>query len=415
MNLLSYYLKQNNTNMYQLHITSGIPEATIRSINKRPLNKWTIGQIESICHLVRKDKFKVLNELEELNNNEVLKEEHSLNKYNIENRRYIGSKAKLMPWIRDLLKVHTHGTSFLDLFSGTGIVINKVLDDYKKFIINDLLYSNEVIYKAFYMNEDFDLKKLKTIEREFQAIKTNNMDDDYIADNYGGKFFSEYDARIIGEIRELIKISIDLNEKERSILIASLLYSADKVSNTVGHYDAYRKKIELKDRFKFELINPIDTTDKDINIHRQDANNLVRQVKADITFIDPPYNSRQYSRFYHVLEVLTKWEKPVLSGVAMKPETENSSDYSKSIAPFVFDDLIANLNTNFIVVTYNNTYKPKSSSSKNKISHEQILESLNKVGYTQVFEMPYKHFNSGKTEFSDHKEMVFITEVNNYE
>ena len=53
MNLLSYYLKQNNTNMYQLHITSGIPEATIRSINKRPLNKWTIGQIESICHLVR--------------------------------------------------------------------------------------------------------------------------------------------------------------------------------------------------------------------------------------------------------------------------------------------------------------------------------------------------------------------------
>lgn len=39
-----------------------------------------------------------------------------------------------------------------------------------------------------------------------------------------------------------------------------------------------------------------------------DANQLVRKVKADIAFIDPPYNSRQYSRFYHILENIVQWK-----------------------------------------------------------------------------------------------------------
>ena len=32
------------------------------------------------------------------------------------------------------------------------------------------------------------------------------------------------------------------NEKEYNILLASLIYSMDRVANTVGHYDAYFKK-----------------------------------------------------------------------------------------------------------------------------------------------------------------------------
>ncbi|MBU4457771.1 MAG: DNA adenine methylase, partial [Candidatus Omnitrophica bacterium] len=33
--------------------------------------------------------------------------------------------------------------------------------------------------------------------------------------------------------------------------------------------------------------------------------------KCDVAYIDPPYNARQYINFYHVLENLAKWEKPV--------------------------------------------------------------------------------------------------------
>ena len=87
------------------------------------------------------------------------------------------------------------------------------------------------------------------------------------------------------------------------------------------------------------------------------------------------------------------------------------SDYSRSNAPKVFDDLVKKLNCKYIAVTYNNTYNSKSSSSKNKISFEEISKSLNEVGETKVFEKEYKFFNAGKTDFKAHKEFLFLTEV----
>lgn len=140
------------------------------------------------------------------------------------------------------------------------------------------------------------------VKRGFNRIITNKEDDDYFSDNFGGKFFSVHDAKVIGEIRTRIEKDKSLTEKERAILIASLIYSSDKMANTVGHYDAYRKKVQIADRFKFELVNPLDTSSKDIQIFREDSNELVRKISGDVAFISPPYNSRQYSRFYHVLE-----------------------------------------------------------------------------------------------------------------
>ena len=134
-----------------------------------------------------------------------------------------------------------------------------------------------------------------------------------------------------------------------------------------------------------------------------------KQIKC--IYIDPPYNSRQYSRFYHLLENLVKWKKPKLEGIALKPPVENMSEYCRSNAPHVFADLIDNLQCKFIAVSYNNTYNSKSSSSKNKISLEQIEEILNKKGVTKRYERSYKYFNSGKTDFKDHKEILFITRV----
>ena len=334
-----------------------------------------------------------------------------MGRYNLENRRYIGNKRKLLNWIDDLVKNHTSGNSFFDVFAGTGVVTKEMLSQYKKFILNDFLFSNNIIFKAFFGMGSYDLNKIRDYFEKFQTIDTNSADDDYFVDNYGGKFFSEKDARIIGEIRTIIDNARNLNDREKSILIASLIYSADKIANTVGHYDAYRKNVDMKDCFIFELINPLDVSGKEIEIYREDSNELARKITADIAFIDPPYNSRQYSRFYHVLEGIAKWDKPKLEGVAMKPPAENMSEYSRASAPKIFDDLVKNLNVKYIVVTYNNTYKSKSNSSKNKITHEEILNSLNRVGETQSFEMPYQYFNAGKTALNNHKEFVFITEV----
>ena len=53
-------------------------------------------------------------------------------------------------------------------------------------------------------------------------------------------------------------------------------------------------------------------------------------------------NLNQHLRLrpYVQFEGIAKWDKPELGGVAMKPPAENMSDYSRSSAPKVFDDLI---------------------------------------------------------------------------
>ena len=335
-------------------------------------------------------------------------------KLNINQRRYIGNKSKLMPWIAPLIKKYTTGKSFFDVFAGTGSVTEYMIHDYETYYINDFLYSNYNAFRAFFSNTPIDTEKIDKYYRIFSNINSRKYDDTYFEREYGEKFFSKNDAIKIGEIRERIERAKDLNNREKNILITSLLYSADRVANTVGHYDAYRKNVKIHDKFKFELINTTNTKNKNIHIYREDANELVKKINADIVFLDPPYNSRQYSRFYHVLEQIAKWNKPKLYGVAMKPKAENMSEYSRNDAPDVFDQLVKNIHGKFIVVTYNNTYEnARSSSSRNKITHSQILNSLNSVGNTKVFERPYRFFNAGNTDLKDHKETLFITEVKN--
>lgn len=331
--------------------------------------------------------------------------------YQISNRRYTGSKYKLLDWIENLIMENCEGDVFFDVFAGTGVVSDRMKAHYGKMIINDFLFSNEIIYKGFFGSGTFDEARLMAYKEKFLQLDAEKLPENYVSENFGGKYFSINDARLIGEIREEIEKSKGvLSDREYCILLSSLIYSMDKVANTVGHYDAYRKIERIDDRFAFELIQP-EKEDDNFTIYREDANELVKKVKADIAFIDPPYNSRQYSRFYHVLENVVQWKKPALEGTALKPPSENMSDYCRSSAPEVFADLIANIDVGYIVVTYNNTYHSKSSSSMNKITLEEIKEILATKGSTEIFEKKHPCFNAGKTEFDDHKEFVFITKV----
>lgn len=408
--ILEEYLKVNGTSIKKIKDKINIPESTLRALNNRELEEWAIKYIIALASGLKKSKLQVITELFEVN--ESLKvTQQNFGEFNIENRRYIGNKAKIMPWISQLILDNTEGKVFFDVFAGTGIVSKYMMEHYEKIILNDFLYSNEIIYKGFFTADDFDKEKLYKLQDEFNSIDISSIDHNYFSINFGDKFFSKNDAMIIGEIRERIEKCDSLTTKEYAILMSSLLYSIDKIANTVGHYDAYRKIKEVPDKFYFHFIKPINSNSKEIEIYREDSNTLVRDVSCDIAFIDPPYNSRQYSRFYHLLENVTTWRKPELNGVARKPEPENMSDYCRVSATKVFEDLIKNIKAKYIVVTYNNTYNSKSNSSRNKIEHDEILETLNSVGTTKVFEMPYRYFNAGKTNLEDHKEFLFITKV----
>tara|TARA_Y100000389_G_scaffold174950_1_gene185304 strand:+ start:221 stop:1213 length:993 start_codon:yes stop_codon:yes gene_type:complete len=328
--------------------------------------------------------------------------------YEIQNRRYIGSKANLSDWIfANIPNKYRNGT-FVDIFAGTGIVAKNSLEEFNKVIMNDFLFSNHIIYTAFFGKGNFSKKKL---EYFFLLMnKSRHHKNNYISINYGGKYFSMPTAKKIGYIREEIENKeYGLNKKEKAIAIASLLYSADKIALTVGHYEVFHRQQKENKPFVYQMIKPY--LNKNVEIYRENSNELVKKIKGDVFYIDPPYNSRQYSRFYHVLETITKWDKPKLEGVAMKPPTENVSEYSKTKAPEAFEDLISNINSKLIVVSYNNTYKPKSSSSKNKIQLDEIETVLKDKGKTEIISSDHKFFTSGKTSFTDHKEFLFITKV----
>ena len=334
--------------------------------------------------------------------------------YQIENRRSIGCKAKLADWIFENIEKETKDAhSFCDIFAGTGSISNRAVDRYENVIINDFLYSNNVLYNAFFGKGEWDEKKIFKILEDFNNVDISSLQDNFFSNNYGGKYFDMQSARKIGYIRDEIESRKSiLTYKEYCILLASLIYSIDRISNTVGHFESYRKiKIEPRD---FDMLPISVRSFEGVEIYRDDANALSRKIKCDIVYIDPPYNSRQYSRFYHVYEVLVKWDNPRLYYDAAKPNfSENNSVYCRVGALLAFQDLVAHVKAKYIIVSYNNTYNPKSSTSANKIKLEEIKDTLDKCGETKVFTHSYNPFNAGKTDFDDHKEYLFITKVNN--
>jgi adenine-specific DNA-methyltransferase len=331
--------------------------------------------------------------------------------FNIYNRRYTGSKLKLADWIIGLVCEHCKGDSFFEIFAGTSVVSSRIAPKMKTIILNDTLEANRVIYEAFYGRGDYDLKRLITYRDELSNIIAQTTDG-YFATNYGDRYFSRNDCRKIESVRNRIEeIRPVISSKEYSILLASLIYSMDRCANTVGHFDAYIHSDSIADKFSFDIIEPFNCPNTTFEIFDEDANALANRVTADIVYVDPPYNSRQYCQFYHIYETIVRWDNPELFGTALKPKGSHLSDYCRSKAPDVFADLISKLNCHYIVVSYNNTYESKSGSSRNKITLAQIEQTLQSRGEVKVFSKAHQYFNAGKTDFQDHKEMLFIVRI----
>lgn len=334
----------------------------------------------------------------------------------INNRRYIGSKTQLLNEIKKTIDKHIEINKYTlaDIFGGTGVVANYFAENGYSTIVNDILYSNKVNYETWIGSGEYKKEKLQSIIEEWNKLRPERLKDNYFSKVYGNKYYHNDDAKIIGYVRDLLETKKEsLTQREYYILLSSILYEADKIANTCGHFESYLNAKPQKQGVKFSIP---EINDKHIpaEIYCEDANQLVRRIKADVFYIDPPYNARQYVNFYHLLENLALWQKPTeFEGRSMKFKRNHlKSEYSRSKAPDVFKDLIDNIDGKLIVVSYNNTYNAKSSASNNKITEEQILEILKSKGKTKKYEIDYKAFNAGKTDLNNHKEYLFICEVN---
>ncbi|MDP3244523.1 MAG: DNA repair protein RadC [bacterium] len=332
------------------------------------------------------------------------------NTFQLQNRRYLGNKHKLLGFIEDIVSEKCNGVkSFCDIFAGTGVVGERFNKPEINVISNDILFSNYACLKAF-LGTNASMDNIAEKIKFLNNIQTT--EDNYFSKHFGNTYFSLENAKKIGAIREEIE-NIAETEEEKNALICSLLYAVDKVANTVGHYDAFRKDLDMLQSVK--LLTPdIDYSNNATNeIYKEDANMLIRKISCDVLYIDPPYNSRQYSDAYHLLENLAEWKKPEVVGVAKKMDRSHiKSSYCLKNATQAFEDLIRNANCKHILLSYNNTGDSKDGRSNARIADNDILRILKNKGEVEIFERDYKAFTAGKSNGDGNAERIFYCKIN---
>lgn len=291
------------------------------------------------------------------------------------------------------------GGVFADLFAGTGVVGSAFKKLGFKVLANDIQHYSYVLNKHYIENSE-------TID-ETLVKYLNNLDgvNGFIYKNFcmgsGSKrnYFTDQNGRKCDAIR--IKIEEFYNSKQISenqyyYLLASLINSIDKYANTASVYGAFLKHIKksAEKEFKLELL-PIIAGEKG-TVYNDDINNLITKVSGDILYLDPPYNARQYCANYHVLETISRYDNPVLSGkTGLRDYNGQKSKYcSVKTVLGSFDDLISKANFKYIFLSYNN---------EGLMSLNTIREIMNKYGKYEVFTKEYHRFRADKEENRNHK------------
>ncbi len=381
-----YYLKN-----------SGIIEI---EVDERGRTIWT----DAVYHQL-KEYIKKSNIIEKKESQEKLP--YKITKIN--NRRYLGNKYKLLPFITKVVEEECDNVNTVaDIFAGTGAVASAFTN--KKLITNDIMYSNYICHVAWFSSEEYSEEKIINLITEY-----NNMiveQDNYMSENFADTYFSLEDCRKIGFIREDVEKRFrigELNARERALVITSLLYAMDKIANTCGHYDAYRQGAEFEKHLELSVPQPDKNLNKNNVCYNMDTNELVSDIEADLVYIDPPYNSRQYCDAYHLLENVARWNKPEVFGVARKMDrTSLKSDYCTQKATEAFEKLINSVHAKYIILSYNNMAEKGNDRSNAKISDEDIMRILQKKGTVKVFAEDYKAFSTGKSDIKENQERLFL-------
>ena len=327
----------------------------------------------------------------------------------INNRRYLGNKYKLLPFITAVVNENCHDIQVVaDLFAGTGAVSSAFQD--KTIITNDILYSNYISNLAWFSPQEYNEQTIRDIIIAYNQLHVD--EENYMSENFADTFFSKEDCKKIGYIREDIETKFrnnEINERERALLITSLLYAMDKIAKTCGHYDAYRKGVEFDLHLELSVPQASQENNANNQCYNQDINLLAPHVDADLVYLDPPYNSRQYCDAYHLLENVARWQKPKVYGVAKKMDRSNlKSAYCTQDATAAFANLINSIHARYILLSYNNMSNKGNERSNAKISDEDIMRILQSKGKVLVFEEDYKAFTTGKSDIQDNTERLFL-------
>ncbi len=341
----------------------------------------------------------------------------------IHNRKFIGSKQNLLDFIGGVASAQAPGaTSMADLFCGSGVVAHHFAVKGLAVIASDTLYHNWIASQCFLGGHpgQIDWTRVSLLLQRLDGLAPIQG---YCFREFGGSYFTPQNASRIDAIREAIADLHgrgQISTQEHAILLTSLIYAADKVANTCGQYDAFLKhlgsspysvagvhRVDATVYKPLELGLPQVVENGRSQTFCDRAETLIDLVDADILYLDPPYNNRQYVDNYHVLENIARWEKPELFGKTRKFSRDHlKSPYSmKRQAQAHLEHLLKRARAKHILLSYSN---------EGIIPDHAILSALRQRGRTEVFAQEYGVFGNGagRSRRRTVTERIFYCQVN---
>jgi len=341
--------------------------------------------------------------------------------------RLIGNKTRLLGEIEGLLDERgiRRGT-FIDIFSGTASVGRHFKARGFRVIANDALpmcYTKAVheievgacpSFSSLLSKHGFATGDAATspVEHAVRLLAAAPPEEGLVFRSFspgggGGRmYFTDQNARRMdGMLRFLRENGRDgsLERRELHLLLSTLLDAADRVANISGTYGAYLKSWQPNAVAPIALRIPEIIPSRLENLaFNEDANSLVRRIRGDVLYADPPYNHRQYAANYHVLLILAEhhgiddleaFEKTLYGKTGLRPYEELRSSYSvPGEALAAMTDLVLSANVDHVVVSYN---------EEGLISREELGAILARFSGAASFDfdrdmrsIPYRRFRS---------------------
>ncbi len=201
------------------------------------------------------------------------------------------------------------------------------------------------------------------------------------------RYFQPFNGERIDAIRNVIESDYK-DHRLFPLLLTSLIDAADRVDSTTGVQMAYVKDWASRSFNPLTLREPELFDGKGAAL-RADATDIVRRLPvADLAYLDPPYNQHRYFTNYHVWETLVAWDAPESYGIACK-RLDSRSDETKSVfnrkaeMPTALRQLIADVNAEVVVVSYNN---------ESWISLEELVDMGSVRGHVGVLAFDSKRY-----------------------
>lgn len=331
--------------------------------------------------------------------------------------RYFGSKHTSAVQVAQLATQGFCGSTAADAFGGLGTIGAVLKGNGFKVTTCDVLQMPNAFQHARIVCQGRprftrlrDKTKLRTADDILQHLDSRRTERSWLVTEFSEQrqfFTRDNAARIAGAWNAIKRWDDDglLTESDRKFLVASFLNSMDPCANTAGTYYAHLKQWHRKALrpFRMQWI-PVQQGVAGARAVIGDALNCLRGKSFDLLYLDPPYNSRDYSRYYHLPESLASLKRPDTNPDSASGVPRQMPDASplirQSAEASYLKDLIGAVHWKRLVVQYCNG---------SHIPMEELREILHAVGRVQEHILPTLGYSTS-TKQRAHSHHVFVVD-----